>query len=494
MRFPGLALLLVSGLALAQIVIPPSVAPQVSWWLTELGPGFRARLDAVLRAAAAVASGVGIAHLKWVLERKDHATASIAEAHTQLKSVYESGATPRDIVRTEVFIGYVPEEIEFGVSVATGENAEDVVRQSLIRYWYHPYSPLAPHFESVEEALRRFYVTVDPCPATEGELLLSWSWSFALAQAVLNPAYTYMTCPSVDAPPVPMWDYAISRVANGGVERVAPFYVARVPDIVLHRDGDDVYGAYGAFEMLYFLGYYADASVGVDYCSGGYSIQVWAMVGARYVFDRWEGNKPVGRLAAVVNRGAVFRIMGRLPDQGSTSTFLYAGMSPTYEFALWEAISAGNLVRDAWARACMAIASVGEVRPYPWDAEGAPDSGTAVRQRDGEAVWWLSRPLEWLKLLFAPSVPLTVRFERLQALISERFPFSVAIALRNYVPPVEDGEVDVPCFAVGHGRELCPDPRVLGVVAAGSRWGAALVLSLGVVLWLQRRLVPSLRL
>lgn len=492
MRLPGLALLLVCGIALAQIVIPPSVATQVVWWLTESGPGFRARLDAVLRAAAALASGVGIAHLQRMLERKSDAPASIAEAHAQLESVYASGATPRDIVRYEVFIGYVPEEIEFGVSVATGEHAEDVVRRSLTQYWYHPY-PLSPYFASVEEALRRFYATVGPCPATGGQLSLGWS--FALAQAVLNPAYDHMTCPSVDAPPIPMWDYAISKVSYGGVERVAPFHVAGVPDIVVHRDGDDVYGVYGAVEILYLLGYHADASVGVEYCRGGYTIQVWAMVGARYVFDRWEGNKPVGRLAAVVNRGAVFRIIGRLPDQGSTSSVLYAGMSPTYEFALWEAISAGNLVRDAWARACMAIASGGEVRPYPWDVEGAPDSGTAVRQRDAEAVWWLSRPLDWLKLLFAPSVPLTVRFERLQALISERFPFSVAIALRNYVPPVEeDGGLDVPCFAVGHGRELCPDARVLGVVAAGSRWGAALVLSLGVVLWLQRRLVPFLRL
>lgn len=494
MRFLGLALLLMFGVALAHLFIPLAALQQWPVYISLRMPGGQFSLRYVLERAAA---GIGVVAGQILRNffSRDEPAAEVARVVAPAVEAVELGegiGIPVPVVGETQFLDLLPREAyvpdTYEGDYASADAAAEAAASALSARIYEDVNYVSDGAELVQRLFISFfgfnrpeesetaYVEWPPLDVNVGLLL------FDLAAASDDLVWVGRFPPSEQG-----WAYGswfLLLVGNVPVRGYAVPYGRRYSGWA--------YVEQVAVPIVVFTT--VSGHVGVDYCRGWWYSTVVGVYAAWYSASELTDRGRRYVLTSISPYAGAYRFSGVFPhSSGVYGSVTLGRLAPHYEMALQESMFTGRLLRDAWARTCGFSMGV-QAQPLPWDVEAAPDTGVAVRQRDGAAVWWIARPLEWLRSLFVPSVPLTVRFERLQALISERVPFSVATALRNYVPPVGDGGVDAPCFSVGHGRQLCPDRQVLGVVAAGSRWGAMFVLGLGVVVWLQRRLVPSLRL
>ena len=506
-----LALALVwAATSFAQVYVPPVALDRVSVFLEQYGPRFENYLKMLL---AAVTGALIAKELQgrqtYVLDSYTEYLQAQAEESVSSEQVFPPSIPDEALVAIR---DYILAGAYFGsdASVLTAEVAR-WGEEGLLDYGTLGLGPSADAARS--QAVERYRAWLMPKAFVGNEIIVGLAcdtfgcgYPHSYTEEYGDTVY-YSEYPSVlDEPQVKEWLVSASIGSRGYLTQASPYWAltdAHLEPYVVHEcyeSGGCLAVAFPSYLSAIYVDVYSTyAYVDVPWCSGS-----WISWNVGVYMLRWPLSRvykrPSGWIAeykveaAAIPVAAWHNIYGSLPYGNKVWQFDVLRFLPGMNYAIQMSGFNNYLVASAWARACSGQAVLPGTLQLPWDVEGAGDFGTAVRQRDAAEVWWIARPLDWVQSLFVPSVPLTVRFERLQALVSERFPFSVATALRNYVPPVADGEVAAPCFSVGHGRELCPNPQVLGVVASGSRWGALFVLGLGVVVWLQRRLVPSLRL
>jgi hypothetical protein len=495
----------------AQLYVPPVALDRVSVFLEQYGP----RFENYLRMILAAATGALIA--KEVQNRNTY----VRDSYTE----YLQAQAEESVSSEQVFPPSIPDEalvairdymlsnslLGPGASVLTADVARVGEEGRLMGYGVQGSGLSADAARS--EAVGRYRAWLMPKAFVGNEIIVglachTWGCGYphSYTEEYGDTVYYSEYPPVLDEPQVKEWPVSGSIGSRGYFTQASPYWAltdAQLEPYVV----DECYESGGCravafpsyLAAIYVDVYSTDAYVDVPWCSGSWSSWNVGVYMLRWALSRvykgpldWKAEYRVE--AAVIPVGAWHNMYGSLPYGDKVWEFDVVRFLPGMDYAIGMAGFNNYLVSSAWARACSGQAVPPGTLRLPWDVERAPDSGVSVRQRDAAEVWWVARPREFLRELFQPSVPLVVRFERLEGVLAERFPFSVAIALRSYVPSVVDQSVEAPCFSVGHGWELCPNPQVLGTVAAASRWGSLFVLGLGVMLWLQRRAVPLLRL
>lgn len=497
----GVLLLVAGAFVFAQVYIPPLVLQRVPVVLYETGQWFSRNWSYVI----ALLAGAAIAELRRELYVEDagqyealrdeveRASGGYVEAHASEGGAGGGLTIDLEPVR-DWFMGQYGETMAL---TSWGQPSLVVVRSATSA--------------AVASALARDAFVA----ANESKVIDFLSLTLEFAHGVLGrPSSTGSVSESpyrvyyVEAPEI--W---VNYVPRLGIRGGVPSYGARAvtigpglygvevePSVSVFRSGSQ-YTAVAVpqeYVAVVLFGYDAYASLEVDWCGGYYSGSAYGLYYMRYALESVVPEsgfyRAVYRASEVGRAGGFLLSMGSLPYDERTWGFSIYRLAASYDDAVAQVLFDSFLVMRHWAGICTGTA--GEVvRPYPWDVEGAPDFGVAVRQRDGAAVWWVVRPLEALRDAFIPRRSLADRLTALLHLASARFPFSVATALRSVSPTssLQDVAVSVPCFAVGGGRYLCPEGSVWGFVSTASRTGVVVVLVVGVYSWLGRRLLPWLR-
>jgi hypothetical protein len=319
----------------------------------------------------------------------------------------------------------------FGVC-ATGATAEEAISRAEERF----YTEASQYVKVARDQLLGYMCFYYGCPVESG--------------TIESDSYvTYREYP----PSMAQYHSLDYGLVVGDVTRPIPGVVVNDSDIAIGprvvecgSSGCVAWVGPRVYTALYLLQGSLSAYLDSQYCTGGWFwSEVYSLVALRFVYDSanryraastplWVGSYLyLSGNAPYRNRLWNFSILSDLGGADYSQAILVRG----YNAYLWG---------RAWAAVC---GGSGVPVALPWDLPGAPDYGTAVRQRDSALVWWLVRPLEALHAAFVPRVALADRLHALSGVLAERFPFSVWYSLRSYFPAVQEHDFSLPCFVIG---------------------------------------------